>query len=69
MVCLLETKVKEHKMQSIVDKWFAGWKMLHNYSYALNGKLWMLWKLELQVSLIAMTDQSITSFIQYDAST
>ena len=24
MVCLLETRIKEHKMHSIVDKWFAG---------------------------------------------
>ena len=39
MVCLLETRVKEHKIQSIVDKWFAGWKLLHNYSYALNERL------------------------------
>ena len=69
MVCLLETRVKEHKIQSIVDKWFAGWKLLHNYSYALNERLWMLWKPGLQVSLIAMTDQSITSSIQYDEAT
>ena len=24
MVCLLETRVKEQKMQNIVDKWFLG---------------------------------------------
>ena len=30
MVCLLETRVKENKSQSIIDRYFKGWKWIHN---------------------------------------
>ena len=69
LVCLLETKVKEHKMREIIDKWFPGWKIFHNYTQAVNGRIWMLWNDNLQASLIAITDQSITSCVKYDSST
>ena len=66
-VCLLETRVKKNKMKGIMDKWFHGWKVLHNYSYARNGRIWMLWKDDFQVSLIASNDQSITVNVEYDS--
>ena len=69
VVCLLETRVKEHKMQGIVDKWFPGWSYLQNYSHAKNARIWMLWRDGVQVSNIAINDQSITNCIQYNSHT
>ena len=67
--CLLETRVKQHKMQEIVNKPFAGWSLFHNYSEAYNGRIWMLWNGDTQVDLYAITDQSITCRIQQDHKT
>ena len=67
IVCLLETRVKRLKMQKIVDKQFQGWKLYHNYSEALNGRIWLLWKNQVQVDLVAITNQSITCCIIDDA--
>ena len=41
MVCLLETRVKENKSQSIIDRHFKGWKWIHNYREAYNGRIWI----------------------------
>ena len=67
LVCLLETRVKENKMKEIVDKWFPNWSCLQNYSYAVNGRIWLLWKDAFQVSLSAATDQSIIVNIKFDS--
>ena len=66
LVCLLETRIKEHKMQEIFSKQFPGWKLFHNYSIAHNGRIWFLWKDSIQVSLISLTNQSITCRIEED---
>ena len=67
LVCLLETRVKMPKMQEIMGKMFAGWSCVHNYEYARNGRIWMIWKDVVKVSLISATDQSITSWVDYDS--
>ena len=56
VVCLLETRVKEIKSQSIIDKHFQGWSLLHNYLTAYNGRIWFLWKEQVQVDLVASAD-------------
>ena len=67
LVCLLETRIKQNKMQNIFNRQFSGWKLLHNYTEAYNGRIWFLWKDTLQVNLIASTSQSITCSIMKDA--
>ena len=67
VLLFIKTRFKEHKMQKIFDKWFLGWRSFQIYSYAFNGRIWMLWKDSFQVSLIAITDQSITTCIKYDS--
>ena len=59
-------RVKEHKMQEIIDRWFTGWRCFQNYSHALNERIWVLWSDDFQVSLIDITDQSITTSIKLD---
>ena len=67
LVCLVETRVKENKSQSIVDRLFNGWGMLHNYSAAYNGRIWILWDNSIRVNLIASNDQCITCNVSYDS--
>lgn len=62
-VCMLETRVKENKCQAIFDRHFKGWRMFNNYSYATNGRIWFLWSGQMQVDMIACTDQCITCTI------
>ncbi|XVE57592.1 hypothetical protein DITRI_Ditri04bG0102500 [Diplodiscus trichospermus] len=64
LVCLLETRVKKPNMQVIYSKQFAGWNIYDNYNYAVNGRIWMLWKDEVNVEVINCTDQSISSIIE-----
>ena len=40
--------------------------MLHNYDYAQNGRIWMIWDDTLKVDLIGMSDQSITFCVEND---
>ena len=63
IVCLLETRVKENKSQSIVGKYFKGWKYANNYVSAINGRIWFLWKGKMQVDLIDSMDKCITCSI------
>ena len=67
LVCLLETRIKQHNMQRIHNQHFFGWKLLHNYEEAHNGRIWFMWKDTLQVSLVASSNQSITCRIVQDA--
>ena len=40
VVCLLETRVKEHNMKAIHNKHFQRWSMVHNYANNVcNGKI------------------------------
>ena len=60
LVSLIETKVKENKINAIISKHFHGWQVAHNYSkVAYNGRIWLLWN-GLQVDLVDTMDQSIT---------
>lgn len=64
LVCLIETRVKEVNMPKIVNKWFPDWNICHNYPYACNGRIWLLWKDYLVISVVAVTDQCITVKVQ-----
>ena len=66
IVCLLETRVKQNKMQRILNKRFLDWQSIHNYDQAYNGRIWFLWKEPIKVSLISVTNQSITYKIYED---
>ncbi|XP_060217125.1 uncharacterized protein LOC132644554 [Lycium barbarum] len=42
-VCLVETRVKRHRVASVLNNVVPRWGSLHNYSHADNGRVWMLW--------------------------
>ena len=58
--------MKQHNLQEIFPKHFIGWSLMHNYSYASNGRIWVIWKGSIQVQLIGISNQSVTCRIQYN---
>ena len=66
-VCLLETRVKINNVQEIISRQFLGWHILHNYDYAQNRRIWMLWDDTLKVDLLVVNDQCITSRVETDS--
>ncbi|XP_039059914.1 uncharacterized protein LOC120203808 [Hibiscus syriacus] len=51
----LKTKKKEQISKA---KW--SWNVFTNYESAINGRIWLLWKKDIDLSLYLSTDQSIT---------
>ncbi|KAK8540758.1 hypothetical protein V6N13_068195 [Hibiscus sabdariffa] len=51
ILCLLETRVWEHNASGIWSGKFRDWTVLHNYSHASNGMIWIFsrgcWKVVL----------------------
>ncbi|XP_019241489.1 PREDICTED: uncharacterized protein LOC109228125 [Nicotiana attenuata] len=45
----IETRVKEHKAEKIQKKIAQRWNVCYNYSYAVNGRIWILWRSHIQV--------------------
>src|SRR4051812_1021331 len=43
LICLVETKIKEHHSSRITDCIPSGWKSLNNYSADPSGRIWFLW--------------------------
>lgn len=41
---LIETRVKYHKVDRILNNFTPGWGYLHNYQSASNGRIWIIWK-------------------------
>ncbi|GMJ06864.1 hypothetical protein HRI_004355600 [Hibiscus trionum] len=52
----LETRVKENNVDGIVHEGFAGWKFLHNYVAALNGRIWILYRGDWFVVVLSLSN-------------
>lgn len=66
LVGLLETRVKSKNCLAIVNRHFSGWSFVHNYTEASNGRIWVLWKPNISVSLHSMIDQCITLSVTFE---
>ena len=65
LLCLIETRVKENKMNAIISRHFQGWNVAQNYSeVAYNGRIWLLWN-GIQVDLVDSMAQSITCCVSF----
>ena len=40
---LIETRVKEANSNNILKAIAPGWKIIHNYKDAVNGRIWIIW--------------------------
>ena len=66
VVCLLETRVKEHNMKAIHNRHFQGWSMAHNYTNnACNGRIWVLWRGPVQVDIVDTMEQCISCGVTF----
>lgn len=60
LVILLETRVKEHKAKPIIEQLPNDFEWNHNYDYASNGRIWLLWKKSLMsIQIVKVMDQLI----------
>lgn len=57
---MLETRVKEPSCKNIVDKQFRYWNFVNNYSYVVNGRVWVLWRGLAAVNDVDIMGQCIT---------
>lgn len=62
---LLETHVKQPKMNKFVSQLFPGWSADHNYDFSPIGKIWMVWHPSLLVNIISKSLQMITAEVTW----
>ena len=43
LFCILETRIKAHKFNSIVRRKFKNFNIIHNYNAHINGRIWIIW--------------------------
>ncbi|KAE8719033.1 putative FKBP-type peptidyl-prolyl cis-trans isomerase 1 [Hibiscus syriacus] len=60
VLCLLETRVKADKAEAILATKFQNWNFCFNYEHASNGRIWVLWRKGINLSVIQKSDQYIT---------
>lgn len=41
--CLIETRVKETKVEKIISSVFEGWDSISNYEFHKLGRIWVVW--------------------------
>ena len=57
---LVETKVKAANNSSILQNLLRGWRVLHNYEYHPNGRIWVLWNpTVMDINLLHTLDQMV----------
>ncbi|PPR86394.1 hypothetical protein GOBAR_AA34300 [Gossypium barbadense] len=56
ILCLLETRVKEDKSVEIIYKYFRSWSITCNYREASNGRIWMLARQGISLTVLKVTD-------------
>ncbi|KAE8690635.1 hypothetical protein F3Y22_tig00110893pilonHSYRG00157 [Hibiscus syriacus] len=58
--CKKRAHVDKSKRSTLGTTSFENWNVLTNYDFAVNGRIWFLWRKGLDLSLCNATDQSIT---------
>lgn len=57
---LIETHVKQPKMQKFVNGIFPGWSFVSNYEFSDLGKIWVIWHQSVKVVVLYTSLQMIT---------
>jgi len=61
LVCLIETRVKDHKAGAIVASLFPDWGFCFNYEKHFLCGIWVCWdKVEVDISVIDKSDQCVS---------
>lgn len=64
-VGIIETHVKQPKVQKFVHGILPGWGFEENYHFSLIGKIWVVWHPSVKVKVIFKSLQSITSEVTF----
>ncbi|XP_039040642.1 uncharacterized protein LOC120178964 [Hibiscus syriacus] len=56
----METRVKLDKYANILATTFENWNCITNYDFSVNGRLWLLWRKDIDISLCYVSAQTIT---------
>lgn len=67
--CIIETRVKERRMQRIVSSAFPHWSAISNYEHHRLGRLWVVWSQEVHVTPCFKSYQLITVSVLLDGMT
>jgi len=60
LIGLLETKIKEHKIQKVVKRMFPNLRWMYNFTLNSKGRIWLTWNpTSYQTHLLRMSDQLI----------
>jgi len=64
--CLLETKVKEGRADRIINYVFKDWSLLSNYEEHRLGRLWLVWRNNVRLTLLYKIAQLITCSVSVE---
>lgn len=64
---LLETHVKQAKMNKFISDLFPGWSSTDNYGFSPIGRIWIIWHSSLSVTIISKSMQMITVEVRWPA--
>lgn len=61
LVGIVDTRIQEHKVQTVLNSCLPGWILEHNYQYAEAGKIWVCWRTSIgMVTCIDKDEQCVT---------
>ena len=64
--CLIETRVKESKVERLGGKLFKDWSVLTNYEYSRRGRIWVVWSSDVRLSPFYKSSQLITCSVKLE---
>lgn len=64
--CLIETRVKEEKVQAMSSNIFNNWSVLTNYEYNSRGRIWVVWKSNVRFTIFFKSSQVITCSVKLE---
>lgn len=61
IICLVETRVREENVRKFKYGMFPNWKIIHNYSSHVLGRIWICWDPGItSVSAVSIHEQVLT---------
>ncbi|KAL1199939.1 hypothetical protein V5N11_018346 [Cardamine amara subsp. amara] len=62
--CLLETKLKQNRAESVASSVFQDWSMVSNYESHRFGRIWVVWSKHTRVKVEFKSGQMITCLVK-----
>lgn len=62
--CILETRVEDTKAIHVAKKVFSDWNLLTNYEFNRRGRIWIVWKKTVNLTVVFKSAQMITCLLK-----